>query len=201
MLVLKSKNFQKHISSYKIVNNKGVTVWLTGLSGAGKSTIARHIEKELKARNRQVEVLDGDLIRTWLSQGLGFSKKDRDINVRRVGFVANLLSRNGVIVIAATISPYQDIRDEIRAINKNFIEVYVNAPLEICEARDVKGLYAKARAGEIKGFTGIDDPYEVPMNPEVICESGKETVEESAGKVIRALEELGYLQVAAESLS
>ncbi|MBV6624381.1 MAG: adenylyl-sulfate kinase [Rivularia sp. (in: Bacteria)] len=198
---MKSKNFQKHISSYKIVNNKGVTVWLTGLSGAGKSTIARHIEKELKARNRQVEVLDGDLIRTWLSQGLGFSKKDRDINVRRVGFVANLLSRNGVIVIAATISPYQDIRDEIRAINKNFIEVYVNAPLEICEARDVKGLYAKARAGEIKGFTGIDDPYEVPMNPEVICESGKETVEESAGKVIRALEELGYLQVAAESLS
>ncbi|AFY54849.1 adenylylsulfate kinase ApsK [Rivularia sp. PCC 7116] len=178
--------------------NKGVTVWLTGLSGAGKSTIARRIESELKARNRQVEVLDGDLIRTWLSQGLGFSKKDRDINVRRVGFVANLLSRNGVIVIAATISPYQDIRDEIRAINKDFVEVHVNAPLEVCEARDVKGLYARARSGEIKGFTGIDDPYEVPVNPEVVCESGKETVEESADKVIRALEELGYLGVRVE---
>ncbi len=180
------------------MNNKGVTVWLTGLSGAGKSTIARCIEASLKARNRQVEVLDGDLIRTWLSQGLGFSKKDRDINVRRVGFVANLLSRNGVIVIAATISPYQDIRDEIRAINKDFVEVHVNAPLEVCEARDVKGLYARARSGEIKGFTGIDDPYEVPVNPEVVCESGKETVEESADKVIRALEELGYLGVGAE---
>jgi len=177
-----------------MMNNRGVTVWLTGLSGAGKSTIARRVEAELKARNRQVEVLDGDLIRTWLSQGLGFSKKDRDINVRRVGFVANLLSRNGVIVIAATISPYQDIRDEIRAINKDFVEVHVNAPLEVCEGRDVKGLYAKARAGEIKGFTGIDDPYEIPVNPEVVCESGKETVEESANKVIRTLEELGYVR-------
>ncbi|MEO0842522.1 MAG: adenylyl-sulfate kinase, partial [Cyanobacteria bacterium J06643_5] len=147
-----------------MTNNKGVTVWLTGLSGAGKTTIARRIEEQLKARSCQVEVLDGDLIRTWLSQGLGFSKKDRDTNVRRVGFVANLLSRNGVVVIAAMISPYQEIRDEIRAINKDFVEVHVNTPLEICEARDVKGLYARARAGEIKGFTGIDDPYEVPTN-------------------------------------
>ncbi|MBF2013969.1 MAG: adenylyl-sulfate kinase [Rivularia sp. T60_A2020_040] len=176
------------------MNNKGVTVWLTGLSGAGKTTIARCIEEQLKARNCQVEVLDGDLIRTWLSQGLGFSKKDRDINVRRVGFVANLLSRNGVVVIAAMISPYQEIRDEIRAINKDFVEVHVNAPLELCEARDVKGLYAKARSGEIKGFTGIDDPYEVPLNPEVVCESGEETVEESAKKVIRTLEKLGYVR-------
>ncbi|MEL7242910.1 MAG: adenylyl-sulfate kinase [Cyanobacteria bacterium J06573_2] len=181
-----------------MANNKGVTVWLTGLSGAGKTTIARRIEEQLKARSCQVEVLDGDLIRTWLSQGLGFSKKDRDTNVRRVGFVANLLSRNGVVVIAAMISPYQEIRDEIRAINKDFVEVHVNTPLEICEARDVKGLYARARAGEIKGFTGIDDPYEVPTNPEVICESGKETVEESANKVIGALEKLGYLEVAVE---
>ncbi|MBE9213405.1 adenylyl-sulfate kinase [Plectonema cf. radiosum LEGE 06105] len=180
------------------MNNKGVTVWLTGLSGAGKTTIARRIEAELKARNYQVEVLDGDLIRTWLSQGLGFSKKDRDINVRRVGFVANLLSRNGVVVIAAMISPYQEIRDEIRAINKDFVEVHVNAPLELCEARDVKGLYAKARSGEIKGFTGIDDPYEVPLHPEVVCESGEETVEESAKKVIGTLEELGYVRVAVE---
>lgn len=180
------------------MNNKGVTVWLTGLSGAGKTTIARLVEAQLKARNCKVEVLDGDLIRTWLSQGLGFSKKDRDINVRRVGFVANLLSRNGVVVIAAMISPYQEIRDEIRAINQNFLEVHVSTPLEVCEARDVKGLYAKARAGEIKGFTGIDDPYEVPVNPEVVCESGKETVEESANKVINTLEKLGYIQVTTE---
>lgn len=181
------------------MNNKGVTVWLTGLSGAGKTTIARQIEAELKARNCKVEVLDGDLIRTWLSQGLGFSKKDRDINVRRVGFVANLLSRNGVVVIAAMISPYQEIRDEIRAINQDFVEVHVSTPLEVCEARDVKGLYAKARAGEIKGFTGIDDPYEVPVNPEVVCKSGKESVEESANKVINTLEKLGYIQVTTES--
>ncbi|MEB3214737.1 MAG: adenylyl-sulfate kinase [Nostocales cyanobacterium 94392] len=186
------------VNRSEMIKNKGVTVWLTGLSGAGKTTIARRIEAELKARNCQVEVLDGDLIRTWLSQGLGFSKKDRDINVRRVGFVANLLSRNGVVVIAAMISPYQEIRDEIRAINKDFVEVYVNAPLELCEARDVKGLYAKARSGEIKGFTGIDDPYEIPLNPEVVCESGEETVEESAKKVIKALEELGYVRVAVE---
>lgn len=181
------------------MNHKGVTIWLTGLSGAGKTSVARCLEAELKSRNCKVEVLDGDLIRTWLSQGLGFSKKDRDINVRRVGFVANLLSRNGVIVIAATISPYQEIRDEIRAINQDFVEVYMNTPLEVCEARDVKGLYAKARAGEIKGFTGIDDPYEVPTNPEVVCESGHETVEQSVNKVIGTLEKLGYIQFAAKS--
>ncbi len=181
------------------MNHKGVTVWLTGLSGAGKTSVARCLEAELKSRNCKVEVLDGDLIRTWLSQGLGFSKKDRDINVRRVGFVANLLSRNGVIVIAATISPYQEIRDEIRAINQDFVEVYINTPLEVCEARDVKGLYAKARAGEIKGFTGIDDPYEVPTNPEVVCESARETVEQSANKAIATLEKLGYIQFAAKS--
>jgi adenylylsulfate kinase len=182
-----------------ILNHKGVTIWLTGLSGAGKTSVARCLEAELKSQNCKVEVLDGDLIRTWLSQGLGFSKKDRDINVRRVGFVANLLSRNGVIVIAATISPYQEIRDEIRAINQDFVEVYINTPLEVCEARDVKGLYAKARAGEIKGFTGIDDPYEVPKNPEVVCESVQETVEQSTNKVIGTLEKLGYIQFAAKS--
>jgi adenylylsulfate kinase len=182
-----------------ILNHKGVTIWLTGLSGAGKTSVARCLEAELKSQNCKVEVLDGDLIRTWLSQGLGFSKKDRDINVRRVGFVANLLSRNGVIVIAATISPYQEIRDEIRAINQDFVEVYINTPLEVCEARDVKGLYAKARAGEIKGFTGIDDPYEVPKNPEVVCESAQETVEQSTNKVIGTLEKLGYIQFAAKS--
>ncbi len=181
------------------MNHKGVTIWLTGLSGAGKTSVARCLEAELKSQNCKVEVLDGDLIRTWLSQGLGFSKKDRDINVRRVGFVANLLSRNGVIVIAATISPYQEIRDEIRAINQDFVEVYINTPLEVCEARDVKGLYAKARAGEIKGFTGIDDPYEVPKNPEVVCESVQETVEQSTNKVIGTLEKLGYIQFAAKS--
>lgn len=180
------------------MNNQGVTIWLTGLSGAGKTTIARCVEEKLRAKISQVEVLDGDLIRNWLSQGLGFSKQDRDTNVRRVGFVANLLSRNGTVVIAAMISPYREIRDEIRGITKNFVEVYVNSPLEVCESRDVKGLYAKARSGEIKAFTGIDDPYEAPLNPEVVCYSAVETVEESADRVIQALEELGYLPVPAE---
>ncbi|MDY6898530.1 MAG: adenylyl-sulfate kinase [Cyanobacteriota bacterium] len=175
------------------MNNKGVTLWLTGLSGAGKSTIARGIEEELRARKCPVEVLDGDIIRTWLSQGLGFSKKDRDTNVRRVGFVANLLSRNGVVTIVAMISPYREIREEIRAITNNFVEIYVNTPLELCEARDVKGLYAKARAGEIKGFTGVDDPYESPLNPEIICNTNQETVEESVSKVIQYLQDNGFL--------
>jgi adenylylsulfate kinase len=173
--------------------NKGVTVWFTGLSGAGKTTITRAVEDELRARGCAVEVLDGDLIRTWLSKGLTFSKEDRDTNVRRVGFVANLLSRNGVIVLVSMISPYREIREEIRAITQNFLEVYVSTPIEVCESRDVKGLYAQARAGEIKGFTGIDDPYEPPLNPEINCPTADETVEESAARVLRSLEELGYI--------
>jgi adenylyl-sulfate kinase len=147
----------------------------------------------LKARGSKVEVLDGDVVRTNLSKGLGFSKEDRDTNIRRIGFVCHLLSRNGVIAIAAAISPYKNIRDENRALIKDFVEVYVKVSLETCIQRDVKGLYKKALAGEIKEFTGVSDPYEPPENPEVICETEKETPSESAQKIIRKLEELGYL--------
>lgn len=172
---------------------EGVTLWFTGLSGSGKTTISKQVEHELRERRCLVEVLDGDVVRTHLSKGLGFSKQDRDINVRRIGFVASLLSRNGVIAITAAISPYRATRNEVRRMTENFIEVYVNAPLELCEARDVKGLYAMARAGEILGFTGIDDPYEEPLNPEIVCYTAEETVEESAAKVINYLDILGYL--------
>lgn len=177
------------------MQHQGVTLWFTGLSGSGKTTIAKAVERELRTRYCKVEMLDGDIVRTNLSKGLGFSKEDRDINVRRIGFVANLLSRNGVIAITAAISPYRSIREEIRQMTENFMEVYVNAPLEICEARDVKGLYAKARAGELKNFTGIDDPYETPLNPELICYTAQESLEESVDKVIAALENFGYIPV------
>jgi len=172
---------------------KGFILWFTGLSGSGKTTITKALEPELKARGCKVEILDGDVVRTNLSKGLGFSQEDRDTNIRRIGFVAHLLSRNGVAVMTAAISPYRAIRDEIRAMEPNFVEVYITAPLEVCEDRDVKGLYAKARAGEIKGFTGIDDPYEEPLNPEIICYTERESVEESVKKVLSKLEELGYI--------
>lgn len=175
------------------MQRQGVTLWFTGLSGSGKTTIAKAVECELKARHCKVEMLDGDIVRTNLSKGLSFSKQDRDINVRRIGFVANLLSRNGVVAIAAAISPYRAIRNEIREMTENFMEVYVNTPLEICESRDVKGLYALARSGEIRNFTGIDDPYEEPLNPEAICYTAKESIEESVGKVIAELERYGYI--------
>ncbi len=171
----------------------GVTVWFTGLSGAGKTTISRAVEKELKSYGYRVEVLDGDIVRQNLTKGLGFSKEDRDENIRRVGFVAELLTRNQVSVLVSAISPYRDIRQEVRQKIGNFVEVYVNAPLEVCEQRDVKGLYKKARAGEIKNFTGIDDPYEPPLNPEVECRTDLETLEESVSKVLGKLRELGYL--------
>ncbi|NEQ25706.1 MAG: adenylyl-sulfate kinase [Microcoleus sp. SIO2G3] len=174
---------------------QGVTLWFTGLSGSGKTTIAKAVECELRLRLCKVEMLDGDIVRTNLSKGLSFSKEDRDINVRRIGFVANLLSRNGVVAITAAISPYRTVRDEIRQMTENFMEVYVNASLEVCEARDVKGLYALARAGEIKNFTGIDDPYEEPLNPEVVCCTAQESIEESVSKVIAELERLGYVPV------
>jgi len=172
---------------------KGFILWFTGLSGSGKTTLTKAIEPELKARGCKVEILDGDVVRTNLSKGLGFSQEDRDTNIRRIGFVAHLLSRNGVVAMTAAISPYRSIRDEIRAMEPNFVEVYVTAPLEVCEGRDVKGLYAKARAGEIKGFTGIDDPYEEPVNPEIICYTERESVEESVKKVLTKLEQLGYI--------
>lgn len=175
------------------MKNSGVTLWFTGLSGAGKTTITKAVEHELRLRDCCFEVLDGDVVRTHLSKGLGFSKEDRDTNIRRIGFVANLLSRNGVIVLVSAISPYRAIRDEVRSMTENFVEVYVNASLEVCEQRDVKGLYAKARAGEIKSFTGIDDPYEPPLNPEIVCQTAEESIEQSAAKVISELEHLGYV--------
>ncbi|MDX2216617.1 MAG: adenylyl-sulfate kinase [Oculatellaceae cyanobacterium bins.114] len=172
---------------------RGVTVWFTGLSGAGKTTLRMAVEQELRAQNLKVEVLDGDIVRENLTKGLGFSKADRDENIRRIGFVAHLLTRNGVIVLVSAISPYREIRDQVRDKIGNFIEVYVNAPLDVCEQRDVKGLYKKARAGEIKQFTGIDDPYEPPLNPEVECKTAEESLEESTAKVLGQLEALGYI--------
>jgi adenylyl-sulfate kinase len=178
-------------------SSRGCTIWFTGLSGAGKSTITEQLVPMLKGRGSKVEVLDGDVVRTNLSKGLGFSKEDRDTNIRRIGFVCHLLTRNGVVAIAAAISPYKNIRDENRALIKDFMEVYVKASLETCIKRDVKGLYKKALAGEIKEFTGVSDPYEPPENPEVICETERETPIESAQKIVRKLEELGYLTPAA----
>ncbi len=175
---------------------KGVTIWFTGLSGAGKTTINDALKLKLEERGVRFEVLDGDIVRTNLTKGLTFSKEDRDTNVRRIGFVCDLLTRNGVIVLVAAISPYRAIREEVREKIGDFMEVYVSAPVEVCEARDVKGLYAKARTGEIKQFTGISDPYEPPTNPEVNCETHKETLEESVNKVIAKMEEMGYLPTA-----
>jgi adenylylsulfate kinase len=175
------------------MNAPSFVLWFTGLSGAGKSTIAAALAAEFERRNLNFEILDGDVVRTHLSKGLGFSKEDRDTNIRRIGWVARTLARHGCITICAAISPYRAIRDEIRAETRRFVEVYVKVPIEVCESRDVKGLYKKARAGEIKGFTGIDDPYEEPLSPEVVCETDKETVAESAAKILRACEELGYL--------
>lgn len=175
------------------VKHPGVTVWFTGLSGAGKTTIRMAVEQELRDRGLKVEVLDGDVVRENLTRGLGFSKADRDENIRRIGFVSHLLTRNGVIVLVSAISPYRAIRDEVRERIGNFVEVFVNAPLSVCEARDVKGLYKKARAGEIKQFTGIDDPYEPPLNPELECRTDLESLDDCVAKVIGKLEELGYV--------
>ena len=172
----------------------GFTLWFTGLSGTGKSTIANILEKELKKSGLKVETLDGDIVRTHLSKGLGFSKEDRDTNIKRIGYVASLLSRNGVIAIGAAISPYRKIRNEVREIHENFIEIYAKCPLEELEERDVKGLYKKARAGEIPQFTGISDPYEEPMDPEIMVETDKEKPEESANKIILWLQEHKFIE-------
>ena len=166
----------------------GCCVWFTGLSGAGKSTIAEIVIDELRARGRKVELLDGDEIREHLSRGLGFSKEDRDTNIRRIGFVASLLARNGVVAVTAAISPYRSIRDEMRGWIENFVEVHVATSIEDCEARDVKGLYAKARAGDIPEFTGVSDPYEAPLHPEIRIETAGRTPAESAAEVITWLQ-------------
>jgi len=173
--------------------SNGFTLWFTGMSGAGKSTLANLLADELRARGHLVEVLDGDEIRTHLSKGLGFSKEDRDTNIRRIGYVARLLSRNGVIAISAAISPYRDVRDELRSQHERFFEVYMHCTIEKLSERDVKGLYKKALAGEIKNFTGISDPYEPPVNPDLVLDSATETVEQSLGKLIGRLEEVGFI--------
>jgi adenylyl-sulfate kinase len=180
------------------MEGKGLTLWFTGLSGAGKTTLARIIETELRHRGHKVEVLDGDVVRTNLSKGLGFSKEDRDTNIRRIGFVCNLLARNEVIAIAAAISPYRDIRDEVRRDTGAFVEVFVKCPVDVLAERDVKGLYKKALAGEIKHFTGIDDPYEEPLAPEIIVETDNETPEQSAARILARLEELQYITAGSE---
>jgi len=168
-------------------------LWFTGLSGAGKTTIAEIVEHELKERGRQVEVLDGDIVRTNLSKGLGFSREDRNINVLRIGFVANLLTRNGVAVIVSAISPYKEARDQVRRRIIDFVEVFVDVPLEVAAERDVKGLYKKAFAGEIEAFTGVSDPYEPPVAPDLVLKTDEEEPQESARKVIEKLEFFGYL--------
>ena len=171
---------------------QGFTLWFTGLSGSGKSTLTHLLENEFKSRNRNVEVLDGDVVRTNLSKGLGFSKEDRDTNIRRIGFVCDLLSRNGIIAIAAAISPYQDIRNECRGLVEShgavFVEIYTQCSLDELVRRDVKGLYKKALAGEIQNFTGVSDPYEEPENADVLVESDSEPVEESLQKILSYLE-------------
>jgi adenylylsulfate kinase len=170
----------------------GAVVWMTGLSGAGKSTIARAMERELLAHGARVEVLDGDAIREKFSRGLGFSKQDRDENVRRAGYVAGLLARHGVVVLVALISPYRaarnQVREEMESSGIRFVEVFVNAPLDVCEGRDPKGLYEKARRGEIPAFTGLEDPYEAPVSPEVECRTDRESVEACVRSVLSALQ-------------
>jgi adenylyl-sulfate kinase len=179
---------------------KGVTVWFTGLPCSGKTTLALKLSAELKKRGIHSEDLDGDVTRKYLSKGLGFSKEDRDENIRRVGFVCSLLTRHGAVVTAAFVSPYRNIRDEIRGMIGDFVEVYVKCSLEKCIERDVKGMYKKAIAGEIKNFTGVSDPFEEPLQPELVIESDRESEEESLRKILGKLEELGYLGQAGKDI-
>ena len=176
------------------MTHKGCTLWFTGLSGAGKSTLSERVFEKLKMAGVKVELLDGDEVRTHLSKGLGFSKEDRDINVHRLGFVSQLLARNDVIAIVAAISPYRETRDQVRAKIENFVEIYVHCPIEVLAARDVKGLYKRALAGEIANFTGVNDPYEAPLNPEINVDSSTETLEESEARVWARLAEMGLVR-------
>ncbi|MBW4441433.1 MAG: adenylyl-sulfate kinase [Plectolyngbya sp. WJT66-NPBG17] len=182
------------------ITQKGLTVWFTGLSGAGKTTICQAVYNKLIEQSLKVEHLDGDLVRQTLTKGLGFSRVDREENIRRIGFVAHLLTRNDVIVLVSAISPYRSARQEVRQQIGAFVEVFVNAPLSVCEQRDVKGLYQRARNGEIQRFTGIDDPYESPLNPEVTCSTAEETIEQSVTKVIQAITIANFPAPSADNL-
>ncbi len=174
-------------------NQQGFVVWMTGLSGAGKTTIALEMLRQLDGRDLRLERLDGDVVREGLTKDLGFSAEDRAKNIERVTFVAKLLSRNGVGCICSFISPYQAVRDHVRAETTNFLEVFVDAPLDVVIGRDVKGMYKKAIAGEILNFTGISDPFEAPTNPDIHLRTDRETVSESAGKIIAELEKRGLI--------
>ncbi|MFQ5913165.1 MAG: adenylyl-sulfate kinase [Nitrospinota bacterium] len=177
------------------MDSPAFTIWFTGLPCSGKTTLCRILKDSLHARNlRHVEVFDGDEVRRNLSAELGFSKKDRDTHILRLGYLCHLLNRNGVPAMAAVISPYREIRDEVRQKVERFVEVYVNCPVEVCAERDVKGMYEKAFKGEIQNFTGVSDPYEEPLDPEVVVETHKETPEACVGKILRKLEELGYIE-------
>lgn len=176
------------------MEHKGFTLWFTGLPCSGKSAVADRVAEILRERGMKVERLDGDVVRKSLTRDLGFSKEDRDENIRRVTFVAKLLTRNGVAVLTSFVSPYREIREESRREIGNFIEVYVKCTVEVCIKRDTKGMYVKALKGEIKDFTGVSDPYEEPQNPEILLETDKETLEESANKVIKKLNDLGYIE-------
>ena len=173
--------------------NRGFTIWFTGLSGSGKSTLSEIIERRFQEHGRNVEILDGDIVRTHLSKGLGFSREDRDTNIKRIAFVASLLTRNGVVCISAAIAPYREARAWAREEIGNFVEVYVKCPIEVCRQRDIKGLYKLVDEGKIKNFTGVDDPYEEPEHPEVVVETDKETPAESVDRIFTKLVELGYL--------
>lgn len=177
--------------------NKGFTLWFTGLPCSGKSTLAEIVAKELEVRGRLVDILDGDVVRTHLTKGLGFSKEDRDTNIRRIGYVCGLISKHGGVAISAAISPYKNIRDEVRAgvaKDATFVEVFVNTPLDECIKRDVKGMYKKALAGEMKNFTGVDDPYEPPANPELVIETMQETPAQSAARILVKLEQMALVE-------
>ncbi|MBA2681480.1 MAG: adenylyl-sulfate kinase [Ktedonobacteraceae bacterium] len=175
------------------MTNPGFTIWFTGLSGAGKSTLSEAIAQRLSQHGRNVEILDGDEVRTHLSKGLGFSREDRDTNIKRIAYVCSLLTRNGVICISAAIAPYEEAREWARQQIGNFVEVYVKCPIDVCRQRDVKGLYKLVDEGKVKNFTGVDDPYEEPENPDLVVETDKETIEESLTRIFAKLVELGYL--------
>jgi len=180
-------------SDHKSSDHKGFTLWFTGLSGSGKTTIAGRITERLRALGVGVELLDGDVVRSHLSEGLGFGKQDRDTNVRRIGWVCEMLSRHGIAAVVAAISPYREVRGELKARLPDFVEVFVSCPIDVLAERDVKGLYKRALAGEIKNFTGITDPYEEPLNPDVTVDSSREGLEESVEKVWAKLIERGFI--------